>query len=70
YYDCTYCDNCGFRDECELADNVNFCEDCKERWTCTIRYGFCMAGHDIECNNGFEPRNDYCDDEKSEDTEC
>lgn len=68
YYDCTYCDDCEYRDECDLVDNVNFCEDCKERWTCTIRDVACKAGHDIECNNGFEPRWS-CDDEESEDTE-
>ena len=68
YYDCTYCDDCEYRDECDLVDNVNFCEDCKDRWTCTIRGVDCKAGHDIECNNGFEPRG-YCDDEESEDTE-
>lgn len=49
-----YCLNCEYRETCELADNINFCEECKDCDTCTIK-SCCEAGHDIECNNGFEP---------------
>ena len=49
-----YCDICEYYDDCEYAGEVNFCEDCKDHNGCTLRYVSCKAGHDIECNNGFE----------------
>lgn len=61
-----YCYECEYRDNCELAEQINFCEDCKYNLTCDIK-SCCEAGHDIECNNGFEPKS-YLDDE-SEDEE-
>lgn len=51
-----YCDTCEVKD-CDLRDNVNFCEDCAEYRTCPLHdgvFGTCEAGYDIECNNGFE----------------
>lgn len=65
----SYCDNCEYYDECELADGINFCDDCKDGDTCDLRYVFCEAGHDIECNNGFEDKNDYCFEDDEEDGE-
>ncbi len=50
------CSDCEFYEDCEYADNYNFCEDCKEAGTCPIRWDspVCKKGHEIECNNGFE----------------
>lgn len=61
-----YCKLCEFYDKCELADVVNFCDDCKDSENCTLKYVFCKAGHDIECNNGFEDKNDYCSEDNEE----
>ena len=60
-----HCLTCEYYDECEHAEYVNFCEDCKDCAECLIRTVCCKAGQDIECNNGFEPKGDYCskDDE-------
>lgn len=58
-----HCLCCEFADECELADGINFCEDCKDYSNCTIRGVYCKAGHEIECNNGFEDKSDYCSEE-------
>lgn len=55
-----YCDNCEHSATCEIAFETEFCDDCKDRFNCNIRYyNSCAAGHDVECNNGFEPLNDY-----------
>ena len=59
----SYCDTCGYADDCELAYGICFCEDCKDYHDCTIRYYTCEAGHEIECNNGFEDKNDYCSED-------
>ena len=61
-----YCDTCEYYDECEYADGINFCDDCKDRFNCDLRYVHCKAGHDIECNNGFEDKNDYCSEDDEE----
>jgi hypothetical protein len=53
-YEPTRCDNCEFRDECELRDITNFCEDCRYYHNCTIHTEYCLNCHEIECNNGFE----------------
>ena len=45
---------CPYYRECEYADKVNFCEDCKEYFSCTLPPICCKVGYDIECNNGFE----------------
>lgn len=60
----SYCNTCEYRDTCELVDNINFCEDCKDYGKCCIDDVFCEAGHAIECNNGFEPKDDYCEDDE------
>lgn len=61
-----YCDNCKYNETCEIAFNTEFCDDCKDRFICDIRYVCCKAGHDVECNNGFEPINYYDDEEEDE----
>lgn len=61
-----HCDYCNYADECELAYGVCFCEDCKDYPDCSIRCVTCEAGHDIECNNGFEDKNDYCSEDYEE----
>lgn len=65
-----YCVDCEYAEKCEYAYCINFCDECKDRLTCGIRYESCDAGYDIECNNGFEPINDYdeWDDDEEEDT--
>lgn len=50
-----YCLDCEYRESCELVDNINFCDDCADCIGCDIKTS-CDAGHDIECNNGFEPK--------------
>lgn len=56
-----YCDVCEYADKCELADIINFCEDCKDfACGCIICFETCKAGHYIECNNGWEDKEDYC----------
>ena len=57
-----YCSDCEYRETCEIADITNFCEDCKDYYTCDIQ-AECGAGHSVECNNGFEDRNEYEEDE-------
>ena len=50
-----YCESCKYVDDCELAYEVSFCDDCKHFRNCPLAYECCCkAGHDIECNNGFE----------------
>lgn len=61
-----YCESCDYANECDLADVINFCEDCKDYHDCSIRYHTCEAGHYIECNNGFEDKNDYCSEDEEE----
>ncbi len=66
----TYCDSCEYYNVCDYAGMINFCEDCRESCTCGIRFVSCLAGHDIECNNGFELKSDYGeDDEDAEESE-
>lgn len=62
----SYCDCCEYANECELADRINFCNDCKDCDECTIKYVTCEAGFYIECNNGFEDKNDYCSEDVEE----
>lgn len=54
-----YCETCKIKD-CQLREQINFCEDCKDYDDCTIKES-CEAGYDIECNNGFEPCDDFDD---------
>lgn len=58
----SYCDNYKYSETCDIAFYTEFCDDCTDFLTCNIRYVTCAAGHDIECNNGFQPRNYYDDD--------
>lgn len=61
-----YCDYCEI-ENCELRGEINFCEDCADYESCTIPSS-CAAGHDVECNNGFEPKSwfeDVYEDEKN-----
>ena len=63
------CTLCEYYDECEDAEMINFCDDCKDALNCPIRFCCqCKAGHDIECNNGFEPKyeSDWEDEENEE----
>jgi hypothetical protein len=50
------CDDCEHEPYCDLAYFTNFCEDCTYCENCDLRTVQCKAGHDIECNNGFEER--------------
>lgn len=54
------CDTCKFYNLCQYADNYNFCEDCVDGDFCSIRsFESCMAGYDIECNNGFQDKYNF-----------
>ena len=52
------CLSCEYADECPLEMIINFCEDCKDYDECTIRNFYCKNGFEIECNNGFEDKDD------------
>ncbi len=56
-----YCFGCKYREDCELADVINFCEDCIDYPHCDMCYVECKGGYAVECNNGFEPKNEYGD---------
>ena len=49
-----YCIDCEFREECVLENDINFCEDCKHYEKCDIVGMTCIGSKEIECNNGFE----------------
>ena len=49
-----FCMGCDLFDTCEFADCINFCDNCKDGDICNIRTESCAAGHDTECNNGYE----------------
>ena len=58
------CIRCNHYVDCPMADDLNFCEECAEYDTCSIRDAVtCPAGCGIECNNGFEPKDFYCCEE-------
>lgn len=60
----SYCLTCDKYYSCEMADTINFCDECKDADYCTLRLcTTCPSGHDIECNNGFEPKDYYCSEE-------
>lgn len=42
----------------EVKKEANRCYE----YTCNI-LSECKAGYDVECNNGFEPKNDYADED-------
>ena len=49
-----FCIGCNLREDCGLVNIVNFCDNCLHAESCEIRSVGCDAGHDIECNNGYE----------------
>ena len=49
-----FCIGCDLFDICEFANNVKFCDNCNQGDICDVRTVCCDAGHDIECNNGYE----------------
>lgn len=69
YEEVCRCWGCEYIDNCELAEQINFCEDCKDYPNCGICNGYCQAGHEIECNNGFEPKSeiDWEEDDEQND---
>lgn len=58
-----YCEECKYVNKCEYAFSIRFCRDCKDYWDCDIRNVCCKAGHDIECDNGFEEENELDEEE-------
>lgn len=62
------CDFCVYGETCPLAYYVNFCEDCKHYDDCDI-LSECEGGHHVECNNGFEEKTPFDEDEVEEDEE-
>lgn len=61
-----HCEDCEYSKDCDIAYITEFCEDCKDYYTCNI-LSECKAGYSVECNNGFESKNDYADDYDDED---
>ena len=51
---CLYCDK---SEDCEIANETRFCNECKHRMNCRT-LDCCEAGYEIECNNGFEDESD------------
>ena len=66
YEELCRCWGCEYIDNCELAEQINFCEDCKDYPNCGICDSYCQAGHEIECNNGFEPKSEIDWEEDNE----
>lgn len=61
------CDGCHFSSICKYSEHYNFCDECKYYPDCPIAYGNeCIKGRNIECNNGFEPKSLFDDDEDEE----
>lgn len=58
-----YCFGCEYLEHCETA-GANFCANCKDYSECDICYEYCRGGYAVECNNGFEPKDEYGDDEE------
>ena len=58
------CANCEHYNECEHADEVCFCDECRHDYSCPVKTVCCEAGHYIECNNGFEERIEIFIDEE------
>ena len=65
------CLNCEFSEECQYAYNYCFCEDCKYQGECGLTSSFseCKKGYEIECNNGFEEKSIFEDDENNDEWE-
>lgn len=59
---CRFCEI----EDCDDRDQVNFCEECKEYLNCDLKYVTCKAGHSIECNNGFEEKDELWEDDNGE----
>lgn len=53
-----HCKECEYRETCDDADMVNFCDECRDFKHCPIKsvFALCKAGYYIECNNGFEEK--------------
>lgn len=64
-----YCETCDLADKCELAYGIMFCDNCKDSCDCSIKFATCEAGHFIECNNGWEDKEDYCCEDEDDDKE-
>ena len=60
------CGLCEFRDNCKYANYYDFCDDCKYGGGCPLRSASCKAGYDIECNNGFEDKELWEDEDEEE----
>ena len=61
--DVTRCALCEYYEHCEYAEQINFCEDCKDYDNCGIHMEYCLAMHEIECDIGKHRRiagNDWC----------
>ena len=50
-----YCEVCEFEETCPLANAIRFCKDCADFDGCNI-LETCKGGHYIECDNGFEEK--------------
>ncbi len=61
------CEDCEYAETCEDCNQVDFCFGCKYCsfcgiCTCNIEK-YCMKGYPIECNNGYEEKTEYEDDD-------
>lgn len=65
------CAGCELADICKYSEHYNFCEDCKDYPECScMSYDTLPCGRHVECNNGFEEKFIYDDeDEEGEDYE-
>ena len=61
------CAGCELEDICKYSEHYNFCEDCKDYPDCPIiGYDALPCGRTVECNNGFEARSIFEDEEEEE----
>ena len=65
------CAGCELESVCKYSEHYNFCEDCKDYPECPcLGYETLPCGRHIECNNGFEEKSDFDDeDDEGEDDE-
>ncbi len=65
------CEDCEYSETCEDCNQVDFCFGCKYLSFCGIcmcNIGKdCMKGCPIACNNGYEERTEYEDDDEDGD---
>ena len=63
-----YCEDCKHRETCDIlaefhGSEIDFCDGCKDEYKCGIML-YCDDCHGIQCNNGYELKSLFEDDEE------